>query len=51
MRRRTAGLVFLGICGALVIFLLTGLLTPLAGGCLFAVALIVFGALSRGFTN
>jgi hypothetical protein len=51
MRRRTAGLLFLGICGALAILLLTGMLTPLGGGCLFAVALVVFGAMSRGFTN
>jgi hypothetical protein len=51
MKRKAAGLLFLGICGALALLLLTGTITPLAGGCIFAVALVAFGALSRGFTD
>ena len=50
MKRRTAGLLFLGICATLAILLLAEIVTPLVSGCIFAVALILFGALSRGFT-
>jgi hypothetical protein len=51
MNRKTAGLLFLGICGALALLLLTGTISPLEGGCTFAVVLVAFGLLSRGFTN
>ncbi len=51
MSRRRAGLAFLGISAALAILLLTGVITPLEGGCFFAVVLVIFGALSRGFTS
>ena len=51
MSRRTASLTFLAISAALAILLVAGIITPLAGACLLAVTLVVFGAMSRGFTR
>jgi len=49
MNKKTAGVLFLGVCATLAILLLTTTMTFLVGGCLFAIALVVFGSLSRGF--
>jgi len=49
MNRRTAGLLFLGVCIILAALLLTQRITPVASAAVFAVALVLFGLLSRGF--
>ncbi|MGD0337826.1 MAG: hypothetical protein ABSB78_03460 [Bacteroidota bacterium] len=49
MSRKTAGFLFLVICIILAILLLAGTITPIASGCIFAVALVLLGGLSRGF--
>ena len=51
MKRKAAGLIFLGICAALAILLIFGALTPVVSGAIFAVALVVLGGSSRGFTR
>ncbi len=51
MHRKTAGVLFLIVCGALSFMLLARMITPLVSSSVFAVALVVFGALSRGFTR
>jgi hypothetical protein len=40
---------FLATCIVLAILLITRLITPLVNGLIFAIALILFGGLSRGF--
>jgi uncharacterized membrane protein len=40
---------FLGVCVILAILLLTKTISPLLSGCVFAVALVLLGGLSRGF--
>jgi hypothetical protein len=40
---------FIVTCIILAILLLTHLITPLASGILFALALVIFGGLSKGF--
>jgi hypothetical protein len=49
MNRKTAVLLFLGICVALAALLVMGMITPFIGGAIFAVALVMFGGLSKGF--
>lgn len=51
MKRKTAALSFLAICLALAILLLTNTISPMVGGILFAIALVLFGVASRGFTT
>ena len=51
MNRKTALVSFLGVCIILALLLLTQTITPIVGGLLFAIALVVFGFLSRGFTK
>ena len=51
MSRKSAVIAFLGICILLAILLLTKTIGPLVSGVVFAVALVVFGLLSRGFTK
>lgn len=49
MNGRTAGFSFLAVCVILAILLLTKTISSTVSGALFAVALIIFGGLSRGF--
>ena len=49
MKKKTAVVSFLGICIVLAVLLLTDIITPFFGGCVFAVALVVVGGVSRGF--
>ena len=49
MRKRAAGLAFLGVCVALAILLIAHVITPVVSGGVFAIALLSFGLLSRGF--
>jgi len=51
MNRTFAGIFFLGICVVLALLLLTGTISPLVSGSVFALALIVAGGLSRGFSS
>ena len=49
MRRSRAGSAFLGVCILLAVLLLTRIIRPVAAGLIFAIALVTFGLLSRGF--
>ncbi len=49
MDRKVARLLFLGVCIILAVLLITKLISPIVSGCVFAVALVCFGLLSRGF--
>jgi hypothetical protein len=49
--RKSAAIVFASACVVLAGLLLVGLLTPLAAGIAFALALLAFGVASRGFTS
>jgi uncharacterized membrane protein len=49
VNRKTAAFLFLGVCVILVILLLMKAVTPLVSGAIFALALVLFGLLSRGF--
>jgi hypothetical protein len=51
MHRNTAGILFLIVSAFLSFMLLSGMITPLVSGAIFAVALVVLGLLSRGFTR
>ncbi len=51
MKKKAAALIFLAVCGALAVLLAAGAISPVASGCAFAVALVAFGTLSRGFTK
>jgi hypothetical protein len=51
MRRRPALSLFLGTCVVLALLLVTGAIRPVVAGGLFAIALVAFGGLSRGFTR
>jgi hypothetical protein len=46
-----AALLFVAICLTLAFLLVTQIITPLVGGLLFAMALALFGVMSRGFTK
>jgi len=49
MNGKLAGKVFLGVCVVLTLLLVTGFITPLTGGCAFAIALILIAGFSEGF--
>jgi hypothetical protein len=49
MSRRLALSLFLVTCISLALLLLIGAMEPLDAGAVFAIALILFGGLSRGF--
>jgi hypothetical protein len=49
MKGKTARSLFLAVCILLAILLLTRTIGPLMSGCTFALCLVVFGGLSRGF--
>jgi xanthine/uracil permease len=51
MHRNTAGILFLSVSAFLSFMLLSRMITPLVSGAIFAVALVVLGLLSRGFTR
>ncbi len=49
MGSKTAIALFLSICLLLALLLLSGIITPIVSGVMFALALVVLGGLSRGF--
>ena len=49
MKGKSAGFIFLGVCLVLSVLLLTQTVTPIISGGIFAVCLVIFGGLSRGF--
>jgi len=49
MNRRHAAFIFLGVCLVLAALLLLQIITPIVSGAIFALALVVFGGLSKGF--
>ncbi len=49
MKRKTAVLSFLGVCIILALLLLSKINSSTVSGLLFAMALVVFGGLSRRF--
>jgi hypothetical protein len=49
MGRKTAGILFLGICLLLAVLLLTRTITILVSSSLFAVSLVALGIASKGF--
>ena len=51
MKRKTAGILFLAICVVLAILLLTKTISSTVSGSIFALALIILGSVSKGFTN
>jgi hypothetical protein len=51
LNKKTAGLGFLGVCLVPAVLLLAKAITAVLGGSIFAVALVAFGILSRGFSR
>ena len=51
MKRKSAGLLFLSICIVLAILLFTKTISSTVSGSIFALALIILGGASKGFTN
>lgn len=51
MKKNTAGISFLIFCLILAFLLLTHTITSIQSGALFALALIIFGGISKGFTK
>lgn len=51
MTKNTAGLLFLAICIVLAILLFTKTISSTVSGSIFALALIILGGASRGFTK
>ncbi|MCG3154631.1 MAG: hypothetical protein DKINENOH_01225 [bacterium] len=49
MKGKTASFVFLGVCVILAALLLTKTITPIQSGTVFAIALVLLGAISGGF--
>jgi hypothetical protein len=49
MKRRNAVALFLCVCVILAILLLTQVVSSIVGAIVFAVALVLFGSLSKGF--
>ncbi|HEX3043275.1 MAG TPA: hypothetical protein VHY08_00860 [Bacillota bacterium] len=49
MKKKTAGVLFLGICVILAVLLLTKVISPIVSGCVFAGALVGLGITSWGF--
>ena len=48
MSSRAAGLLFLGLSVVLAVLLTLDVITPLASGVVFAIGLVLVGALTRG---
>jgi len=51
MKQKTAGFLFLAVCIVLAILLLTKTISSIVSGSIFALALIIFGLASKGFTK
>lgn len=51
MNKNIAAMVFLAVCIVLALLLLSGTISPLVSGAVFAVALVVLGFLSGGFRH
>jgi len=51
MNRKSASLIFLGVCIILAILLLTHSVSSTTSGIIFAISLVVFGILSKGFRS
>ncbi|HUU05795.1 MAG TPA: hypothetical protein VMZ49_07955 [Patescibacteria group bacterium] len=51
MNKKTAVMIFLIVCLVLAALLVFKAISSVLGGSIFAVALVVLGILSRGFTN
>lgn len=49
MNKKTAGFIFVGICIIIASLLLTQIVSPIVGTMIFAVTLVFFGGLSKGF--
>jgi hypothetical protein len=49
MKGSLAGLLFLVVCIVLAALLLAHVIKPVVSGAIFAIALVVFGIVSRGF--
>jgi len=49
LKSKTANIIFLIVCIMLAILLLTKLIDSTLSGIIFAIALVLFGILSRGF--
>lgn len=49
MKGKTAVFIFLGICIILAILLLANVISPIMSGIIFAVALVLLGAISGEF--
>lgn len=49
MKSRNAIASFLGICVILAVLLITKLISSVLSGIIFAIALVIFGSLSKGF--
>ncbi len=49
MNAKPAVAIFLGVCIVLAGLLLAQLISPIVSGAIFAVALVLFGSLSKGF--
>ncbi|MEW6194266.1 MAG: hypothetical protein AB1521_03800 [Bacteroidota bacterium] len=49
MNKKLAGLLFLAVCIILALLLITKTITSTVSGLIFAVSLILFGLLSKGF--
>jgi hypothetical protein len=51
VKKKTAALAFLMACLVLAVLLLAKAISPILGGNIFAVILVGFGLLSRGFSS
>jgi hypothetical protein len=51
LKKQTAALTFLVVCLVLAVLLLAKAISPIFSGSIFAVALVAFGLISRGFTK
>jgi hypothetical protein len=49
MKSKIAALIFICVCILLAILLVMKAISPLVSGSIFALALIIFGGLSKGF--
>jgi hypothetical protein len=51
MKRKTGVASFLGVCTILAFLLLSKIITSTVSGLIFAIAIVLFGGLSRGFRS
>ena len=51
MNKKMAGLFFLGVCVVLAVLLVAKVISPIQSGSIFAITLVGFGILSKGFTK